>query len=404
MPAWIQFMLRHSLFLVLGAVIALFAANVFPESYAHLVHVPLLENPWIGTPHEGSRVIDLHYVVNDVLMALFFALAGKEVWEAMLPGGPLRDVRKAASPLFATVGGMVGPAVVYLAGALLIGRVGELGPGWAIPCATDIAFSYFVARIVFGDAHPALTFLLLLAIADDALGLLILAIFYPVQPVEPLWLLLSGAAVGAGLLLRRTGIKSFWIYLLGPGVLSWMGFALSGLHPALALLPILPTLPHAHTDLGIFMIRELGRGDTLTEFEHWWKNPVELILGLFGLLNAGVELGAIGAPTALVLAGLLIGKPLGIFSGGWIAARAFGLGLPSSMTERDLLVVGFAAAIGFTVALFVSVVAFPAGATQDAAKMGALLSIGAGLVTVVLARALGIRKREGTWRVAPAGY
>ena len=74
------------------------------------------------------------------------------------------------------------------------------------------------------------------------------------------------------------------------------------------------------------------------------------------------------------------------------------------MTERDLLVVGFAAAIGFTVALFVSVVAFPAGAIQDAAKMGALLSIGAGVVTIALARALGIRKREGAWRVAPAGY
>lgn len=237
MQAWIQYMLRHSLFLVLGAVVALLWANFSPASYAHLVHLPLLENPWVGMAHEGSRVIDLHYVVNDVLMALFFALAGKEVWEAMLPGGPLRDVRKAANPLFATVGGMAGPAVVYLVGAALIGRVPELGPGWAIPCATDIAFSYFVARMVFGDAHPAIRFLLLLAIADDALGLIILALFYPVQPVEPAWLLLSGIAVGAGLLLRGSGVKSFWIYLLGPGMLSWAGFALAGLHPSVGGTP-----------------------------------------------------------------------------------------------------------------------------------------------------------------------
>jgi Na+:H+ antiporter, NhaA family len=397
-------MLRHSLFLVLGGVTALLWANLAPASYGHFVHFPILENPWIGTAAHGSRVIDLHYLVNHGLMALFFALAGKEVWEAMLPGGPLRDLRKAASPLIATMGGMVGPALVYLTGAALVGQFSALGQGWAIPCATDIAFSYFVARTVLGDGHPAIAFLLLLAIADDALGLIILAAFYPVEPIEPAWLLLACAAVAGGVFLRRRGVRSFWLYLLGPGIVSWLGFALSGLHPALSLLPIIPTLPHAHTDLGLFMVRELRRHDSLTEFEHWWKNPVEVILGVFGLLNAGVVVGAIGVPTGLVLAGLLIGKPLGIFGCGWLAARWFGLGLPSGMTERDLIVVGCAASIGFTVALFVCGVAFPLGAIQDAAKMGALLSIGGAIVTIALARALGIRRHDGAWRVAPAGY
>jgi NhaA family Na+:H+ antiporter len=257
--------------------------------------------------------------------------------------------------------------------------------------------------MTLGEGHPAIAFLLLLAIADDALGLIILAIFYPVDPVEPGWLLLAAAAVACGLALRRAGLKSFWFYILGPGVLSWIGFALSGLHPALALLPIIPTLPHAHTDLGIFMVRELERHDTLSEFRHWWKNPVEVILGLFALANSGVVLGAMGAPTGLVLASLWLGKPMGIYAGAWLAIRLFRFDLPEGMNQRDLFVAGCAAAIGFTVALFVSVVAFPPGAIQDAAKMGALLSIGAGGFTVVAARVLGIRRQPSVSRAVLAG-
>ena len=400
----VRYILRHSLLLVIGAVAALVWANLSPETYGHVLHAPLLRNAYLGTADGVGRVIDVHYLINDILMALFFAMAGKEVWEAMLPGGPLRDLRRAANPLFATLGGMAGPAFIYVVAAGWIGRLGDLGQGWAIPCATDIAFSYFVARMVLGDGHPAIAFLLLLAIADDALGLIILAIFYPVDPVEPGWLLLAAAAVAGGVALRRAGVKSFWFYILGPGVLSWIGFALSGLHPALALLPIIPTLPHAHTDLGIFMLKELERHDTLSEFRNWWKNPVELILGLFALANSGVVLGAMGAPTGLVLASLWLGKPLGIYAGGWLAIRLFRFDLPEGMSQRDLFVAGCAAAIGFTVALFVSVVAFPPGPVQDAAKMGALLSIGAGGITIVAARGLGVRKRASTPKAAVAVY
>jgi Na+:H+ antiporter, NhaA family len=403
MRALLRYLLKHSLFLVVGAAAGLLLANLASDLYHTLVHLPLLENPYFGTRANGTRVIDLHYFVNDMAMAIFFAVAGKEVWESVLPGGPLRNPRTAMSPISATLGGMAGPALVYTLGAAAIAQLPELGRGWAIPCATDIAFSYFFARIVFGPAHPAIPFLLLLAIADDALGLLVLAIFYPVEPVQAEWLLLSGGALLASLSMRRAGVRSFWLYLLGPGVLSWIGFALSGLHPALGLLPIIPTLPHAHTDLGIFMRRELARQDTLSELAAWWKKPLEGILCVFGLVNAGVVLGAVGAPTWLVLAGLLIGKPVGIFVGGWLAARVFGLGLPAGMTDRDLFVVGCVAAVGFTVALFVSVVAFPAGPVQDAAKMGALLSIIAGGIALAASRVLGIEKREvsGSEPVSP---
>ncbi len=394
MRAALRYLLENSLLLAVGAAAGLLAANLTPDAYHGFTHLPLLENPYFGTRVGGTRAIDVHFLVNDLLMALFFAVAGKEVWESLLPGGPLRDGRAAVSPVAATLGGMAGPALVYVSGAALLGRLPELGRGWAIPCATDIAFSYLIARFVFGRGHPAIPFLLLLAIADDALGLLILAAFYPVEPVEPAWLLLTAAAVLLALGLRALRVRSFWPYLLAPGVLSWIGLAQAGLHPALGLLPIIPALPHAHTDLGLFMRDELDRPDTLSAFARFWKAPVEGILASFGFVNAGVVLGAVGAPTALVLSGLLIGKPLGIFAGGWFAARALGLGLPAGMGLRDLFVVGCAAAVGFTVALFVSVVAFSPGPTQDAAKMGALLSLAAAVLTVIAARVLGAERRE----------
>ncbi|MCY3775501.1 MAG: Na+/H+ antiporter NhaA [Candidatus Aminicenantes bacterium] len=388
----IAFLFENSVFLIAGAFGALVWANLDHDAYHHLVHLKLFEDTLFGTlKADGTRVFDLHYLVNDVLMAFFFAIAGKEVWEATLPGGPLSSPRRAAGPLVAAVGGMVAPAVLYLLGAALVGRFDDLSNGWAIPCATDIAFSYMVARIVFGAGHPAIPFLLLLAIADDAMGLLILAAFYPQGEVQMLWMFLAVAGVGVAFLFQRLRLHSFWWYLAIPGSLSWIGFALAGLHPALGLLPVIPAMPHHHSDRGLFDWKELEATDTLNEFEHWWQKPVELILMLFGLFNAGVLLSAVDSPTFLVLIGLLAGKPIGIWGGAMVVARGFRLGLPDGIGSRDLVVVGFAAAIGFTVALFVTTVAFPPGQIQDAAKMGALGSFVAALLTYVVARTTGIK-------------
>ena len=392
----IKFLLENSLFLIFGALGGLIWANVGIDSYHHFLHTEILVNDIVGYPHDGHRVINLHYLINDILMALFFAIAGKEVWEATLPGGPLSNPRKAATPLIATFGGMAGPALLYVGGAAALGQLSELGNGWAIPCATDIAFSYMVARIVFGAGHPAIPFLLLLAIADDALGLVILAVFYPPQEeVNALWMLLPVAAIGVGLLMRRMRVHSFWPYLIIAGTISWFGFAMAGLHPALGLLPIIPTLPHAHVDSGLFDWKELDRHDTLNEFEHWWKNPVELILGMFGLLNAGVVLSSVGNATYLVLLGLIIGKPLGIFLFGILAAKGLKFGLPEGMNTKDLVVLGCAAGIGFTVALFVATVAFQPGTVQDAAKMGALGSFAAAIVTIIVGKMIGVQRVTG---------
>lgn len=400
MKGAIRFLLENSLFLIFGAIAALIWANTDFESYHHFVELPLAHVDWIGhavfdeAGNLMERHLTLHFLVNDILMAFFFAIAGKEVWEATLPGGPLNNPKQAAAPLIATIGGMAGPAGAYALGAIVLGKWAVLSNGWAIPTATDIAFSYLVARLVFGNGHPAIPFLLLLAIADDALGLIIIAIFYPSGPIELTWMLLPVGAMLLGLFLRRLRIYSFWPYLLLCGPMSWIGFHWANLHPALGLLPIIPVMPHAHVDTGLFDWSKIAKDDTLSAFEHWFKNPVELILGLFGLCNAGVMFAAVGDATWLVLLGLLVGKPVGIVLMGAIAG-ALGFKLPAGMNMKDLLVVGFAAGIGFTVAIFVSSVAFDPGPVQDAAKIGALLSFAAAILTFAAARLVGVQKVEG---------
>jgi NhaA family Na+:H+ antiporter len=361
-----EFVLDNSLLLLAGTAAAVVWANVDWDSYDVIAH-------------------PLHFWVNDVGMVFFFALAAKEVFEAALPGGPLASPRRALSPLAAAVGGMAVPALIYLTLSLTRGPV-DLARGWAIPCATDIAFSAMVARLVFPAAHPAIPFLLLLAIADDALGLVILAVFYPSGPISPLALAgLMATAVLAALWLRRRGTRSFWPYVIGPGALSWSALYLGGFHPALALVPIVPFMPHSAADLGLFDPREVEQPDSLNQFEHWWATPVQFVLLLFGFANAGVPFGQIGPGTYYVLAGLLIGKPLGVlvFS---TAARYAGASLPPGLRLGDLLVVGIAASIGFTVALFFATAAFPRGPLLAEAKMGALLSFVAAPVAFVVGR------------------
>ena len=367
----VHFILDNSLLLLAGTIAAVVWANVDLAGYEQVAH-------------------PLHVWVTDVGMVFFFALAAKEVFEATLPGGPLASPRQALSPLAAAVGGMTAPALIFVALASTLGPA-ELMRGWAIPCATDIAFSAMVARVIFPAGHPAIPFLLLLAIADDALGLVILAVFYPSGSVSLLALAaLMAAAIGAAMWLRRRGTQSFWPYVVGPGALSWAALYLGGFHPALALVPIVPFMPHSARDFGLFDPREDQHQDTLNRFEHWWATPVQFILLLFGFANAGVPFGQIGPGTYYVLAALLAGKPIGIllFSG---AARLVGGRLPEGLRVADLVVVGVVASIGFTVSLFFATASFAEGAALAETKMGALLSFSAAPLAVAVARILRVR-------------
>lgn len=365
------FIVDNSLLLVVGTVAALVWANLALPSYERFAH-------------------SVHFAVNDVGMVFFFALATKEIIEATRPGGPLSSPREAAVPLLAAVGGMAGPALIYVALAQTLRRP-ELMGGWAVPCATDIAFSYMAARLIFSRGHPAIPFLLLLAIADDALGLILLAVFYPTGPVSiAAFAGLMIPAVAVSLAMSRYGVRSFWPYVIVGGGLSWSAMHFGGLHPALALVPILPFMPHSERDLGFFDPREHDLPHTLNRFEHFWKVPVQFILLAFGLANAGVPFTGIGSGTWIVFIALLVGKPVGILGSAYLSIKA-GLRAPGGLTHRDTFLVGVAAAIGFTVALFFATAAFRPGALLDEVKMGALLSFMAAPIAVLLGRWMGIR-------------
>jgi NhaA family Na+:H+ antiporter len=349
-----SFVLDNYLLLIAGTIIALVWANVDHESYESVAHL-------------------MHFAVNDIGMVFFFALATKEIVEAGLPGGPLASPREAAVPVLAAVGGMVVPAGLFALQAA-IGNHPELMRGWAIPCATDIAFSYMAARLIFGKSHPAIPFLLLLAIADDALGLILLAVFYPSGPISlVMFALFMAPAIGVGISLRRRRVKNFWAYTLVAGGLSWAAMYFGGIHPALALVPIIPMMPHAKRDLGIFAEAELHLPDTMNRFHHWWHVPVQFILLFFGFANAGVELSSVGPGTWMVVSSLIIGKPLGIVALSLLGV-ALGLRVPGNLSIRALTLLGIMAGIGFTVALFFATAAFPLGDELNQVKMGALFS------------------------------
>lgn len=380
----INFLQEFSIPLILGVIIALAWANLSPESYHHFVHNEIVGN------------ISLHFFVNDIFMVFFFAMAAVEITQSLLPGGSLNPVKRAINPLMATLGGVLGPALAFIGLNALIGSP-EFTRGWGIPTATDIALAWLVARVVFGAVHPAVSFLLLLAIVDDGIGLMIIAFFYPdpANPVAPIYLLLTVAGMLVAYFLRRKNVQSYWPYIIFGGLLSWAGLYLAHIHPALALVFIVPFLPHPpREEYGLFE-DDPNDHSTLKTFEHEWKIFVDFGLLLFGLTNAGVEFSGISTLTWIVLFALIGGKTIGIFLMGALAT-ALGFPFPKGMGYKELLVAGIIAAMGLTVALFVSGVAFVDPALQGAAKMGALFSVVAAAIALIAGKVLGIKKIRDT--------
>ena len=373
---------EFSIPLLLGVVAAVIWANLDPSGY----------ETFNTTPFLGG--LSFHFVSNELFMVLFFGIAAVEITQSCLPGGYLNPVSKALNPLLGTLGGVIGPVVVYLFLNATFGSP-ELLNGWGIPTATDIALAWLAARMVFGASHPAVSYLLLLAVADDAIGLAIIAIFYPnpSMPMAPVWLLLTGLGIAVAYLMRKFKLRSYWPYLLVGGTLSWTGLHHAHLHPALALVFIIPFLPHAQKEHKNLFEVDPGDYSTLSRFEHEWKVFVDFGLFMFSLSNAGVQFSSMGTVTVLVLVSLLVGKTVGIFSFGLLAAR-LGFGLPHGMKKRDLLTAGLIAGTGFTVALFVAGEAFTDPVIRGAAKMGALLSLVAALFGLMLGKAVGVVKKQ----------
>jgi NhaA family Na+:H+ antiporter len=373
---------EFSIPLLAGVLTALVWSNLAPESYREFNY-----GHFLGP-------LSFHFITNKIFMAFFFAIAAVEITQSCLPGGDLSPPGKAVNPLLATIGGVAGPAVLYLQLNLVIGSP-PLANGWGIPTATDIAFAWLSARLIFGANHPVIAYLLLLAIADDAIGLVIIAIFYPdpLHPVTPLWFLLTVAGMLAALVLRRKSVRNYWPYLLCGGIPSWIGLFMAHLHPALALVFIIPFLPHPPRETKHMFEEDRSDYSTLARFEREWKIIVDFGLFMFGLANAGVTFSAVGPATWIVFYALLLGKGIGVFSMGLLGAR-LGFPLPQGMGMKHLLVAGIIAGIGFTVALFVAGEAFTDPGVQGAAKMGAMLSIAAFPIAFAIARLSGIRKMD----------
>lgn len=380
MKKHINMLREFSVPLLAGVVVALCWVNLSPQSYHHFTHEPAL------------GPLSFHFVVNDIFMVFFFGIATAEITQSCLPGGDLHPLRKAVNPLLATAGGVVGPILVYLCLNAIVGAP-EFERGWGIPTATDIALAWLIAGIVFGRQHPAISFLLLLAIADDAIGLAIIAVFYPDpnSPAAPQWLLLVLGGMAGAAMLRRFNARNYWPYLLIGGGLGWIGLYNAHLHPALALVFIVPFLPHASRERMHLFEEDPKDRSPLATFEHHWKVLVDFGLFTFGLANAGVEFATIGTATWLVFASLGIGKTAGIFLMARIG-HLLGYPLPERIGSKELILVGLIAGTGLTVALFVAGEAFTDPAVQGAAKMGALFSAACGVAAIAAGRMAKLRR------------
>ncbi|MFO0752704.1 MAG: Na+/H+ antiporter NhaA [Thermodesulfovibrionales bacterium] len=367
--------------LLVGVAVALTWANLSPAGYDRFMRTPVL------------GLMDVEFVANELFMVFFFAIAAVEITLSCLPGGSLNPPHKAVNPLLSTLGGVIGPIAVYLILNAVWGSPSLLR-GWGIPTATDIALAWLVARMLFGGNHPVISFLLLLAIADDAIGLVIISVFYPdpSHPVVPAWLLLPFLGVLSACALRKRGVMNYWYYLLSGGVLSWIGLFKAHLHPALALVFIVPFLPPPQRDTKSEVFEEeSGDPSPLCRFEHDWRRIVDFGLFLFGLANAGIPFSKAQTVTWLVFLALLLGKGMGVFLMGLLSEK-LGFSLPEGMNRRHLLVAGVIAGIGFTVALFMAGVAFAHTDLREAAKMGAVLSIVNALIAALLAKLLRVRR------------
>jgi NhaA family Na+:H+ antiporter len=393
--------------LVVASIVALIWANSpWQESYLRLWHAHFS----IG--FAGHYLdLDFQHWVNDGLMTIFFLVVGLEI-KREVTSGHLAGRRAATLPVAAAIGGMVVPALVYLA---IAGRTAA--HGWGVPMATDIALAVGVLALAGSHAPPSLrAFLLGLAVVDDIGAIIVIAVFYS-SGVEFGWLAGGAIAAAVAVLLGRVGVHHTLVYVV-IGSFLWLALHEAGIHPTLAgvvmglLAPVAPRIQPELVDgdqlLDISDVEQaritvdLARGSVSTvewleHVLHPWTSFV--IVPLFALANAGIEVSRTSLSHAWrspitwgVGIGLLVGKPVGVLLA-TKASTASGIAdRPEGTTLRQLLGAGNAAGIGFTVALFIAELAFGTGGivheTEVAdAKMAILIaSVVSGVVAYLVLR------------------
>lgn len=385
--------------LIVATMVALFWANSpWSTSYHALwdTEVKMGLGDLIALEHNGHP-LTLGQFVNDVLMVIFFFVVGLEIKRELVTG-ELRRFRAALLPALAALGGMVVPALVYLAFA----DSGDASAGWGIPMATDIAFAVGVVSLLGNRVPtPLKVFLLTLAIVDDIGAILVIALFYT-SSLEPGWLFLGGVAIIGVIAMARARIRYAPLYV-ALGVVLWYSVFMSGVHTTIAgvvmglLAPAVPLLHGDHASEAVGPVIA-GEGDVatvklakfhlsetvpVTERLENLLHPVSgfFILPLFALANAGIEISGDSVAAAMssgisigVAVGLVLGKLVGV-SVFTLAAVRLGLcSLPAGATTRHVVGISAIAGIGFTVSLFITGLAFDSPALQDEAKIGILVA------------------------------
>ncbi|GGO28392.1 Na(+)/H(+) antiporter NhaA [Microbispora rosea subsp. aerata] len=368
--------------LLVAAVAALAWANSpWSEAYAGLRSV---------TVGPAGLHLDLNLAewASDGLLAVFFFVAGLELKREFV-AGDLRDPRRAVVPVAAAVGGVIVPALLYL----LVNTFPDgAARGWATPTATDIAFALAVLAVVGRRLPAALrTFLLTLAVVDDLLAIVIIAVFYT-SHLSVVPLLAALAPLGAFTVLVRRRVRSWWL-LLPLAVVTWGLVHASGVHATVAGVLLGFAVPVLRSEKAGGP--EAGPG-LAEHFEHRFR-PISagVAVPLFAFLSAGVPLNGLGEVANLftdpvplgVVAGLVVGKPLGIMTATWLTARFTRADIDEGLAWVDVAGLAILSGIGFTVSLLIGELAFGSGTPRDAQVKLAVLAgslIAALLATVVL--------------------
>jgi Na+:H+ antiporter, NhaA family len=347
-------------YLLLAATVLSFAISNGPaaEAFHHLLEDPLATFAVFGAAHE----VNLHLVINDGLMAIFFFFVGLELKRETVEG-PFRNAREAALPMVGAAGGMLAPALIYL----FVTRADEsLFRGWGIPVATDIAFAVGVLSLLGPRVPGGLRlFLLALAIVDDLGAILVIAIFYTTSING--WAL-AGAVLTFGVLLALNlrGVRRLWPYC-ALGLVLWAFMLGSGVHATIAGVVAATAVP----------MRDSNRDSPLLTAEHAVRPWVVLaIMPLFALANAGVKLAGVDSTVFLhpvtlgVGLGLVFGKPIGIVLSTFAAAVLLKRSPPANLSA--IIGVGMLAGIGFTMSLFIGGLAFQDPALAVPLRVGVL--------------------------------
>lgn len=320
--------------------------------------------------------------INDGLMAIFFLMVGIEIKQE-LAHGQLSSARKASLPIFAALGGMLVPAGIYV----LFNAGTETAHGWGIPMATDIAFAIGILSILGKRVPVALkVFLTALAIVDDLGAILVIAIFYTTE-LHATYLLYALGIFTLMTFFNRLGFKSIWLYLI-PGVCMWYFIHHSGIHATIAGVLTAMTIPIKGKQPGHSPIQMV---------EHAISLPVNfIVMPLFALANTNIRfesgmIDGLASPLSMgIIAGLFIGKPIGITLFSWASVK-FGLSeLPEGTKWFQVLAMGLMGGIGFTMSIFIALLSFVGAHHQTEAKFAILIASAlSGIIGYVILRNIG---------------